>query len=360
MRPFRGLIWLSSLVSLAASALPLQAGWDSVFQVTCWGCRHKAPAAVSYYAAPASCCAPAPCQSCVSYVQRCYYQPMTHYESRSYYESVTSYRTSYYYEPVTTYTYSSYFDACSCSYKQTACPTTCYQLRAQTCPVQNWVQRCYSVPVTTYQQSFYWEQVPTCAPTVAAAPPPSCCGTPAVAAAPAPLAPAPAPAAAAMPPAVSEPRIPAPGVTEGTPRPSTDGGYNRYYPPVQQPADSMPRASGTSSQQPLPQQPAPLPPVNQAPNVRLERVVNAPIAEVHGQVVHGPDLPMAGARILFVNAERNVPRQATLSDGAGTFHVALSSGGWLIYVDDADGHPVFQKKIQVQEQQAYLVSLAMR
>jgi hypothetical protein len=69
---------------------------------------------------------------------------------------------------------------------------------------------------------------------------------------------------------------------------------------------------------------------------------------------------MAGARVLFVNAEQNVPRQTALADGAGTFRVALSSGGWLVYVDDANGKPVFQKKIHVQERQAYLVSLAMR
>jgi len=357
MRPLGSVVWVSTLILIAASALPARAAWDNVFQVTCWW-RHKtAPAAVSYYAPPA-CCAPAPCQSCVSYVQRCYYQPVTHYESRSYYEAVTSYRTSYYYEPVTTYSYTSYYDPCSCSYKQTACPTTSYQLRAQTCPVQNWVQRCYSVPVTSYQQSFYWEPVSPCGTAVAAAPvapAPGCCG-----ATPAPLTTAPLTPAPAGAPAVTEPRIPAPGVTEGTPRTSTDGGYNRYYPPQQQSTDIMPKASGSSYQQPLPQQPTPVPASSPAPSVRLERVVAAPVAEVHGQIVQGPNIPMSGARVMFVNAEQNLPRQTITADGAGTFHVALATGGWLIYVDDANGRPIFQKKIHVQEQQGYLVSLAMR
>jgi hypothetical protein len=117
----------------------------------------------------------------------------------------------------------------------------------------------------------------------------------------------------------------------------------------------MPKASGSSFQQP-----APLPPSNPPPSARLERVVAAPVAEVHGQIVRGQDRPLQGARILFVSAEQNLPRQTTLADGAGTFHVALATGGWLIYVDDADGRPMFQQKIHVEERQAYLVSLAVR
>jgi hypothetical protein len=81
---------------------------------------------------------------------------------------------------------------------------------------------------------------------------------------------------------------------------------------------------------------------------------------VHGNVLRGQETPFAGAHILFVNSEQNLPRQTIRADAAGSFHVALASGGWLIYVDDADGRPVFQKKIHVQENQAYLVSLAMR
>ena len=39
----------------------------------------------------------------ISYVQRCYYQPVTEYVQKKYIEPVTRNVTSYYYEPVTEY-----------------------------------------------------------------------------------------------------------------------------------------------------------------------------------------------------------------------------------------------------------------
>ncbi|MCI0355571.1 MAG: hypothetical protein L0099_11115, partial [Acidobacteria bacterium] len=151
----------AALLGLAALS-PARAGWQSVFQVTCF---HRPPS-VSYYD---PCCDPCP-QPVVTtrYVQRCYYQPVTTYQTRTYYQPVTTYRTSYYYEPVTSYRYSCYFDPCTCSYRQVATPVTNYCLRARCCPVTSWVQRCCSVPVTSYRQCCYWEAqscyVDPCAP----------------------------------------------------------------------------------------------------------------------------------------------------------------------------------------------------
>jgi hypothetical protein len=274
MRPLRGAVWGCALILLAVSAVPVQAAWCNVFQV----CFFHHRATTSYYVAPAPCCQPCcPQPVCsTSYVQRCYYQPVTTYQTRSYYEPVTTYQTSYYYEPVTSYRYSCYYDPCSCSYQQVACPTTSYRLRSQCCPVQSWVQRCCSVPVTTYQQAFYYEPVttcctpscaPPCTPTAMAAAPPPNCG-PAV---------PPAPLPQQQPPAVSEQRPPqgAPGVTE---YPGSNGTstlpYNRYYPPAN-PQDTMPPASGSSYRQALPrslQQSVPAPP----PTVKLDRIVALP------------------------------------------------------------------------------------
>ena len=137
MKPFRVPGWVCALGLLVAEAGPLQAAWDNVFQVCCFGCRQRA--AAGYYvaqappavaAAPSPCCPPACPPVCTTrYSLRCYYQPITTYQTRTYYEPVCSYR------------YSCYYDPCSCSYQQVAVPTTSYQLRSQCCPVQSWVQR---------------------------------------------------------------------------------------------------------------------------------------------------------------------------------------------------------------------------
>jgi hypothetical protein len=247
MKPLSGTVWGCALLLAAASAAPVQAAWCNVVQV-CW---HRQKAAYSSYYAPAACCDPCPPPQPVcttSYVQRCYYQPVTTYETRSYYEPVTTYRTSYYYEPVTSYRYSAYFDPCTCSFQQVACPTTSYQLRSQTCPVQSWVQRCCSVPVTTYRQSLYWEPVTTCCtPTT---------GTSYY------VAPVATPTPGPLPPAVSE--SPARNGSDALP-------YNRYYNP---PKETPPPPTSGSSYRSVPLgQPAPaLPP----PKVRLDRIVALP------------------------------------------------------------------------------------
>ena len=64
---------------LAVGVADASAAWNNAFQVT--SCR-RGPS--SYYApAPAPCCPPT-----VSYVQRCYYQPVTTYQTKTYYEPV--------------------------------------------------------------------------------------------------------------------------------------------------------------------------------------------------------------------------------------------------------------------------------
>ena len=98
---------------LLGSAGTASAAWDNVFQVCCNDCNKPRVA----YACPQAC--PQPCpqpEVRISYVQRCYYQPVTEYVRKSYYEAVTQNHTSYYYEPVTSYRYTTYYDPC------TGCP----------------------------------------------------------------------------------------------------------------------------------------------------------------------------------------------------------------------------------------------
>jgi hypothetical protein len=375
MKPWKGLGSACALLLLAASAGPAQAAWNNVFQVCCQSCRGQAPATSNYAAAPAvsyytpepACSTCPPQQTCTTrYVQRCYYQPVTTYQTKSYYEPVTTYRTSYYYEPVTSYSYSCYYDSCSCSYQQVATPVTSYRLRSQACPVQSWVQRCTQVPVTSYRVSSYWEPVtsccqqPTCSPTSLSTP---CADS--------------APAATQQPPAASQPSVteqrltPTPSVQEypgqGQGNTGSTGGaapqYERYYTPQPNNPQTAPKTQGaegnTSFRRPALSTPAPLPVA--PPAVRLDRVVSLPAqVQVQGQVVRQDRAPRAGARILFVSATPQGPRQNVTADSAGQFQVSLASGGWLVYVDGSDARPVFHSKIDVSAQTGAPILLMSR
>ena len=122
---------LAAALALTLGAVPgttesASAAWDNVFQVCCNDCNkgraaYYPPSASYYPPAPQACPQPCP-QACpqpemrISYVQRCYYQPVTEYQRQSYYEPVKKTYTSYYYEPVTEYKYTTYYDPC------TGCP----------------------------------------------------------------------------------------------------------------------------------------------------------------------------------------------------------------------------------------------
>jgi hypothetical protein len=319
---------------------PVHAGWDNVFQVTCWGCKSK-PAVSGYCCAPPPCC-PQPCcpqPVCTTqYVQRSYYQPVTCYQTKTYYEPVTCYRTSYYYEPVTSYTYSCYFDPCTCSYQQVACPQTCYRLRSQTCAVTSYLQRTCQVPVTSYQLKCYYEPVTTCCT-------PTCnpCPTPCPPAAGVTEQPSSAP-----PPAVKEvPSVPAPN--GGEPR-SSD--YQRIYP-------SSPSAPGSTQGRPA--APAAGQPVQPPPTVKLDRIVAVPpTPKIQGVVVQADNKPRASATMLFVSEKKKGTQQAVTADRAGQFNVELEEGTWLVYLSGADGKLLYHSKVEVRGEANKPVMLVSR
>lgn len=357
MRPFRVNRWVCALVLAGLGAAPAHAGWDNVFQVTCFGCRSK-PAVSGYGCCPQTACAP-PCapacpqQCCTTqYVQRSYYQPVTCYQTKSYYEPVTSYKTSYYYEPVTSYRYSCYFDPCTCSYQQVACPQTCYRLRSQTCAVTSYLQRTCQVPVTTYQQSFYYEPVTTCTQ-------PACspCSTPCAT-------PSAVPAVSEQPPAAQPPVTqplptqPPPAVRETPSIPPTGGAPSesnyRVYPP------SSPTAPSTgTTYKPAPVAPAqpPLPP----PTVKLDRIVSIPTANrLQGVVVQADNKPRASAQLLFVSEQKQGTQQPVTADGAGQFNVELPAGAWLVYMSGPDGKLTYHSKVEVNGESNRPVMLVSR
>lgn len=370
MRPLRGAVWGCALILSAATAGEASAAWNNVFQVCCFNCRSSTSSAYFAPVAPAaSCCAPAcpqPCapacpqQTCTTrYVTRSYYQPVTTMRTSCYLEPVTTMRTSFYWEPVTSWRTSCYFDPCTCSYQQVATPCTSYQLRSQCCPVTSYLQRTCQTPVTTYRQMFYYEPVTTCCTTSV--------GAPVAAAAPCENSAAPAapPCTNGAPPAVTEQRAPAAAVPPANPPSVQD---SRDQPPAS--TDSMKRSNGTNypPMQPVPEgssyrQPqftAPAAPARARPSVRLDRIVALPGHNLEGQVVASNRKPLSGARLLFVNAERQGTRQAITADEAGKFRVALASGSWLVYTHDLDGRPVFSQKVETSESGAMHVMLLSR
>jgi hypothetical protein len=163
-----------------ATAGSASAAWNNVFQVCCHDCQRPR---MSFSVPCPDPCPPAPCpqpEVRVSYVQRCYYQPVTEYVQKKFYEPVTRNVTSYYYEPVTTYRYSTYYDPCTGCPQKVCTPCTSYRLRSQCNSVTSYVERCAMVPVTTLKPvtiqqpvvSYYYPPQPACPPTTSSFFPP--------------------------------------------------------------------------------------------------------------------------------------------------------------------------------------------
>src|SRR5688572_25778935 len=121
MGSLRGWIALTAGFLALGPVTSAEAGWQSVYQVTCfhstpatagylWDASYyaaPAPVTSSYYAAPVTSSYYAdPCDPCprpclqpvvtTRYVQRCCYEPCTTYRLQTYQQAVTTYQTSYY------------------------------------------------------------------------------------------------------------------------------------------------------------------------------------------------------------------------------------------------------------------------
>lgn len=356
---------LFALSVTAVAVLPASAGWDNVFQPTLF--RRQPVTTSQYYVPPvvvqsspivaqSSPCDPCQQQKCTTnYIQRSYYQPVTHMETREVKELVTTQQTSYYYAPVTTYRYSSYYDPCTCSYTQVAVPTQSYELRSKCCPVQTWVSRCVQVPVQGYQKVDYWQPVTTCcqttygAPIVGSGPPPAA----APIASPPPMPPA-GVAAPEGPPSISGSKTPGTGLSNQTPM------WEKYYPPLEKAPEIKGSVTPNSWQPqlgvPVPLQNTTTPP---APPVKLDRIAVNPNSQVEGQVTRSDASPKANAKVLFVNAATGM-RQTTNANTAGRFQIDLSTGSWHVYLYGADDLPVYHSRIDVAGSQGRQVTLVSR
>lgn len=361
-----------ALGGLLADARPAAAAWDNVFQVCCNSCggrssffgprtsyyvapsvSYYAAPSVSYYAAPAcptcptacpTACAPACPQPVarVSYVQRCYYQPVTEYQRQSYYVPVTQNVTSYYYEQVTSYRYTTYYDPCTGCPQRVCQPCTSYALRSQCNAVTSYVQRCALVPVTTLKPvtvqqpvvSYYYPE-PAC---------PAPCPTAACPTADCPSGNCSSSALPSTPPSVEQIRQNTPSVM---PEKSAD-----TIPPTEVP--TKPNAYPKY----LP------PPTNTPSNVRMRPERTAGFDGLHvvrGEVLKNDQTtPRPNAKLVFVSGADISKRQFATANAFGEFEVKLKAGDWYLYVESAEGKATYHKKLTLGDRDSYLYKLVSR
>lgn len=277
------------------------AAWNNVFQVCCNDCGPRTSFSVP---------CPQPCpqpEMRISYVQRCYYQPVTELVRKTYYEPVTRNVTSYFWEPVTEYTYRTFFDPCTGCCQKVCTPVTSYRLRSQCNSVTSFVERCAMVPVTTLRPvtvqqpvvSFYY---PPCPPTTSSATP----VVPAI-------------------PRVDELRTDPPSVMPP--------GGSDSLPPMNlptQPNMSNPRP-GTNTK------------------LRPDKTASrSNVVSVRGEVVMPDQLtPRANAKLVFMNAEKPEQKEYVTANAFGEFYVRLPAGKWYLYLGGENGRAVYHKQISL-------------
>jgi hypothetical protein len=289
------------------------AAWNNVFQVCCNDCNKPR---ASYYAPPEAACPQQP-EVRVSYVQRCYYQPVTEYVRKSYYEAVTKNYTSYYYEPVTEYKYTTYYDPCTGCPQKVCTPTTSYRMRSKCNAVTSYVERCAMVPVTSLRPvtvrqpvvTYYYPPEPACPPTTSGAPP---------------FIPPAGPSVEQL--RENPPTI---GQTDNIPSPMV---------PVTPPGMSYPRATP-----------------NGGPKIRPDKTTSrsGPVI-VRGEVVMPDQLtPRPGARLVFVNADNKDQREYATANPFGEFDLKLPAGKWYLYLGAGDGKAVYHKQVTLGDKDTY-------
>lgn len=300
---------------VAVGATDASAAWNNVFQTS--SCCQQSVSAFFCPPPPPVCCAK------ISYVQRCFYQPVTTFKTETFFEPVTTFRTSYFWEPVTRYHCTSFFDPCTGCCKQVCVPCTSFCLRSKCNAVCSYVQRCRMVPVTSMRQSFYLEPVVTYSDP---------CGNPCCPPGGAAVAGAVAPGVIHTPGATAPAVIP-PGAGIGESSDRGPGIGESTEPP------RIPRINIDSSR---PKTAVPVKPI------RLDRVASrTDSGRLQGLVVRDDRItPRANATLRFVGEkDEEVTAKA---DRTGRFDVDLSAGEWTLYLTGADGKPTFHSTVLVR------------
>ena len=315
--------WPAALVLAACGVLgsadSASAAWNNVFQVCCNDCNRPQ---TSYYAPSACPTCPQACpQACpqpqmqISYVQRCYYQPVTEYVRKSYYEPVTRNHTSYYYEPVTSYKYTTYYDPCTGCPQKVCTPCTSYQLRSKCNSVTSYVERCAMVPVTTLKPvtvrqpvvSYYYPPEPSC----------------------------PTPSASAG--SFIPPIGPGPEVQQLRENPPSIMPEKDMIPKTDIPLNSFPKTSPNGTK------------------IRPDKTTSrSGVVTVRGEVVMPDQLtPKSGTKLVFVNAEDQNKKEFATANQFGEFDVRLPAGNWFLYLGGDNGKAVYHKQVSLGDKDTY-------
>lgn len=262
----------------------------------------------------------------ISYVQRCFYQPVTEMVQKRTLEPVTRNVTSYFWEPVTEYRYTTFFDPCTGCPQKVCQPTTSFRLRSQCNSVTSFVERCSMVPVTTLRP------VTVTQPVVSFYTPP--CPQP-----------CPQPCPSPCPPAGSSFSPGGPRVDElrtNPPNVMPPGNSDRI-----QPMDVPTNPSGETSY------PRPGRNANLRPDKTASRSSNVPVT-VRGEVTLPDQMtPRANAKLVFVSAENPEKKEYVNANAYGEFDVRLPAGNWYLYLGGDNGRATYHKKISVGDRETY-------
>jgi hypothetical protein len=295
-----GLLW---------SSLPVQAGWNNVFLVSCNDCgpirRAFSPTQPQQ-------------QRDVQYEQRCYYEPVKVMRPERYTEEVPVQVKSYYWDPVTSYSYRSYYDPCSNSCQQIAVPRTSYVRKEKCETVMKAVERVRMVPVEVARKvcetrpvvTYYGPVTKSYGPYEPIA---GGSGTDTL-------------------PRVDELRGIQPNVMPG----------ERISPPN---VPVTPQEMGSQKISPA---------VKNNPKINAFSTSLSPEkTRIIGEVL-GSDqqTPKPGAKIVFVNAANHEIREYATADAYGNFELTLQPGEWHLYVGKGDGQAHYYKKLTIAEGQA--------
>jgi hypothetical protein len=100
-------------------------------------------------------------------------------------------------------------------------------------------------------------------------------------------------------------------------------------------------------------------PVN-PPTVRFDRIASREGHNLEGRVVDTSRAGHGGARVLFVSVEGKTIQHTVTADDSGAFRARLSAGGWLVYTHDANGRPVFSRRVEVKTDRPVNMTLVNR
>jgi hypothetical protein len=262
----------------------------------------------------------------ISYVQRCFYQPVTEMVRKTYFQPVTKNVVSYFWEPVTEYKYTTYYDPCTGCPQKVCTPVQSCRLRSQCNSVTSYVERCCMVPVTTLRQVTFQQ------PVVSFYTPP--CPQP-------------------------QPCCPPSGSSSSQILPHTGG------PGVTELRDTVPSImpGGGSDKIPYPEMPYPTSPTNPGSypkpgantKLRPEKTVSrSSVVTVRGEVTQPDQLtPRANARLLFMNADKPEQKEYVNANAYGEFDVRLPAGTWYLYLGNNEGRAIYHKQLSIGDRDTY-------